>query len=423
MWNEKWQVFWLWAWQPHRRHKTILGGALLAVALLILTKPHSVSVNNTEPSYPVEAKTVYPMPLPTSLSLYGIVEAPEKTTLVSTVSSHVRDTMVKEGAFVRAGDILVSMDSLEPELIYKQRAADTREIEALIVAEENRFTNDTAALAHEQALLDLYTKHLNREQQLAQKKMGSESNVDKAQQAVESQSLVVKTRTLSLSDHPTRLAQLEARYEKASALEMQAKLDLARTQIISPYSARIARVHVSPLERVQMGSPLLDIFKSDALEVRVQIPSRYITAFEKTHADKLPIRARATIDGKKYPLVFSRLTSETDPGHGGVDAFFTIDKNAPHLALGRPVDITLEIPTLLPVIAIPVTALHSHDRVFKIENDRLVNVAVVLTGERLTKQGRQLLITSNELNPGDRVLTSLLPNAVSGIRVDVVEPD
>lgn len=420
--KEKLQAFLHWAWQPHRRPKTILMGTLLFVIFLIFTKPQSASVESTETTYSVEATTVYPMPIPSSLYLYGMVEAPEKTTLVSTVSSHVHETLFKEGMRVHAGDVLVALDALEPELVYKQRAADLQESEALIIAEENRYQNDIAALAHEEALLALYTKSLDREKQLAQKKMGSEANVDKAQQSVETQALVVETRMLSLADHPARLAQLQARYEKASALEMQAKIDLSRTQIMSPYNARVAKVHVSPLERVQIGSPLVDIFKSDDLEVRVQIPTRYIDAFEKSRADNLPIRARAIVDGKNYPLVFSRLTSESDPGHGGVDAFFTVDKNAPHLSLGRPVDVVLELPSLTSVIAIPVTALHGHDHVFKIENNRLVNVSVELTGERLSKGTRQYLITSPHLKPGDTVLTSLLPNAVSGIRVNIVEP-
>ena len=420
--KQRYHQFKHWAWQPRRRSKTILVGACVVVFLLIVTKPHSASVESTETTFNVEAKTVYPMPLPISLYLYGVIESPEKSTLVSTVATHVSATPFKEGSRVNSGDVLVTLDALEPELIYKERAADVKDMEAQMMAEENRYQNDLLSLEHEKSLLALYTRNLEREKQMASKKMGSEASVDKAQQSVESQSLAVNARALSVADHPARLAQLQARLDKASAYEMQAKMDLARTQIISPYNARIAKLHVAPMERVQIGTPLVDIFKGDALEVRVQIPSRYLATFEKSRIKKLPIRATGTIDGKKFPLMFERLTSESDPGHGGVDAFFLVDKHAKNISLGRPVDVTLELPNLTPVIAIPVTALYSHDRVFKIVDNRLVNASVTLFGERLNKGHRELLVTSIDLKAGDQVLTSLLPNAMTGTRVHVIKP-
>ena len=70
------------------------------------------------------------------------------------------------------------------------------------------------------------------------------------------------------------------------------------------------------------------------------------------------------------------------------------------------------------MVALPVSALYRNDRVYVIEDDRLQSVLVTQVGEMLSEDGTmQVLVQSDELQAGDKILTTLLSNAMSGLKV------
>lgn len=407
-----------WLWQPSRRPYSIAGGAVIIFFLLVITKPGGQSVELPETQYPVETQMIVAQPFPTTLYLYGTIESPSKTQLVSTVTSNVTATPFKEGAIIQPDDVLVKLDPFEPELIVKQRKADVNEIKGLIFSEKNRYAFGQKALAYEKNLSKLNELDLQRMKKLEAQQLTSTAEVDRAQKALDNQALVVNARELELADHPARLAQLESRLDKAQALLDQAEYDLFRTNVTTPYPGRVAHLYVAPLDRVTPGSPLIDIYNAQNLEVRAQIPSKYLPQVFDALAKDQTIRADASVDGQTIQLQLDRLSGEVQAGRGGVDAFFTVTQGANTLALGRPVDLMLSLQNLTPVISIPYTALYSYDRVFKIVDHHLVGVEIDRLGERINESGEyELLITSEDLKNGDVILSSLVPNAMSGMKV------
>lgn len=408
----------IWLWQPHRRPYTIVASTFLFVFLLILTKPSGESKDIPDPSHRIETRIVKPQPLATTLYLYGTIESPAKSTIVSTVTSNIIATPHKEGAMVAPGDILVSIDPIEPQFIAQQRSADVKEIEGLLNAENNRHEANLTALAHEQELFALQSKALERQENLVKQKLTSQASVDQAKHEVLKIGLNVNARELEIADHEARIIQLEARLSKARAQHALAELDLSRTQIVSSFHGRVAQLHVAALDRVSPGTPLMDIYDHDSLEIRAQIPHKYLSqVYEQLKEDK-PIQAQARIDGQTVSLQLERLSGEVKSGQGGVDALFKVTQGHPHLSLGRPVDLLVSLDNQTPVIAIPYTALYSYDRVFKIVDNTLQGISVARFGERINDEGEsELLITSNDLTENDVILTSLLPNATSGMKV------
>jgi len=152
-----------WLWQPQRRHYTVLGAAILFVFFLMLTKPSNQAQDRPEMSYPVEVLNVVPKPLSTTLYLYGMIESPTKSRIVSTVTTHVVATPVKEGAVISPGQLIIEMSAFEPQLITQQRIANSNEIEGMITAEKNRHAANLKAIGHEKALLALMQKSLERQ--------------------------------------------------------------------------------------------------------------------------------------------------------------------------------------------------------------------------------------------------------------------
>lgn len=417
-----WHHLTQWCWQKKRRPLTVVFVALLLVFVLFLTKPSPAVHAFQEAVYAVETQRVFPGEYAPTLFLFGQIESPSRVSLVATIASDVVTTPFREGDYVKAGDVLVELSRLEPTWAYEQRHAQAQQALAALLSEENRYQSDLQALAHEKTLLELYERASTRESTLIQKKLGTEAGLDKAEQSVEMQALTVNARELAIADHQARLLQLQARYDEASAQEAQARLDLSRTLVLSPFNARVAKVSVAPLQRVQPGTSLVDIFSADDLEIRTQIPSRYLAQFEQALAKSHAISAVAKVDERTIPLQFLRLSGETEVGRGGVDAFFKIQQGGEQLALGRTLEISVTLLPLHDVTPIPLTALYSDDHLFKIVDGRLQSVTVQRVGESVDAQGNYaLLVKAPALKAGDEILTSLLPYALSGIAVQPIQ--
>ena len=106
------------------------------------------------------------------------------------------------------------------------------------------------------------------------------------------------------------------------------------------------------------------------------------------------------------------------PGRGGVDAFFTIDEPVGNFRIGRTVNLTLELAPHPDAVWLPFEALYGTDRVFKVQDNRLVAVRVQRVGEaRDSRRRAGVLITSPNLAAGDQLVVNQIANAVEGLRV------
>jgi hypothetical protein len=79
----------------------------------------------------------------------------------------------------------------------------------------------------------------------------------------------------------------------------------------------------------------------------------------------------------------------------------------------------LELPLEDNVFAIPYQAIYGNSRIYKVDAERLVAVEVETIGQsRADDQSAQVLIRSQQINDGDLIAATHLPNAVSGLKVE-----
>ena len=78
--------------------------------------------------------------------------------------------------------------------------------------------------------------------------------------------------------------------------------------------------------------------------------------------------------------------------------------------------INLDLPPLDKTIIIPTQALYGRDRIYIIKDQRLKAIQVKRLG--LTNNG-QFIIQSSDLKAGDKIAITPLPNARTGLLVDV----
>jgi len=139
----------------------------------------------------------------------------------------------------------------------------------------------------------------------------------------------------------------------------------------------------------------------------------------------------ASNGGQQVPVILKRLSGEGQAS--GVDAILSMQANGSHFRIGSIAVVRLQRMAQGDLIAVPYQAMYGTDRLYKIVDNRLQSVTVQSVGEYAaadknsamsldqSQKMTQLLIRSDELNSGDAILSTHLPNAFSGLKVDLVE--
>lgn len=383
----------------------LLAGAVFM--LLVKTKPEAKPVVVTEKSWPVAAERVTPGPVAPELTLYGRIEAQWDSKLTAAVAADVAEVPVREGDGVAAGDLLVRLDDAEAKLRLAQA-------EARIASEQARHQANVEALPRERSLLALVHKELARTQDLVKKNLASQSALDAARQAVDRQAIAVSAREQAVLQHDGTMADLQAARDQAS-------LDLTRTQIRAPFAGRIASVQVSPGQRVRVGDALVDIYDTDSLLVRAQIPDSQLGQVRDALADGATLSARGELDGRPLTTVLRSLAGEVGQG-GGIAGLFKVLHPDDGVRPGRFVRLTLKLPARDDLLALPAQALYGLDRIYVIDGDSRLRARTVRhVGDLRRPDGSsQVLLSAPGLPAGTLVLTTQLPNAVEGLKVSVV---
>jgi multidrug resistance efflux pump len=392
-------------------------GTLLLVVLLFALRPKPAlkpagDILPFVAAIPAQPQTLRPM-----VTLYGRVETPWESHLSSSVNTYVKSVLVEEGNKVQAGQILVQLDDSDLQLSVTQREAEVRDIEAQIDSEKQRYRNDLKALEMEKKLLELSDKAAKRYEKLASGNGGSDLNRDEALQAAQRQALNLLSREYSVQDHPNRLQRLQAQLDKLRAMRDQTALDLERSRIVAPFDGRITSVNVSPGDRLSPGDPIASLYDISHMEVRAQIPSRYLKRVKKALDDNVVMDATLVVDGVRIPLILDRLAGAVAMGQGGVDALFFLQNADTNLTLGRSAELHLHMPPVDGVIAVPPTAIYGQNRLYSVKDGVLHTLFIERMGETLMPDGAQWQMIRVDIQPGTPILTTQLSNAIGGMKV------
>lgn len=399
----------------------ILFSAIAGFLFLKNTNLDSQPVAQSEKIWRVNTVAVTYQNLSPEITIYGRVETPRKASLNAALVADVIEVNILEGSEVEVGQTLVKLDDTDVRLLINQRQADLAEIKATIDSELLRFKQDKELLKHEKELLQIADNAVGRAKKLEQDRLASQSFLDEAYATKQRQSLVLKRLNHDIAQHPTRLAVLKAKQIRAQALLDQAQVDLQRTVIKAPFSGRVAKLDVFIGDRVRVGDRLLSIYDLKNLEVRAQIPGRYLKQIRTNLDQGKQQTATAYIDDDLLHFSLARLSGEIRPDSGGIDGLFLCTSDSNGLVLGSFVDLTLKLSQQSSVIAIPFNALYGLNKVYRLNDGHLQSVNVERVGEYHTEQGISLLVRSEELKQADLIVSTQLPNAITGLRVEALD--
>ncbi len=396
----------------------VIGVSIAAFIYLKSTKPFVAIAEEEEKVWPVTVKeTMYGTHQP-QLTLLGHVESPSSSQMTAAIDADVVRNLVQEGWKVKEGQLMVELDSAEALMNQALQEAEVESLQAQVQIENNNHKAALEAIGRERKLLALNRAAVEREKRLFQKKLGTESRLDQSKITLEQQALAVNAQQLQITNHLSRLNQLQANLKRAETLLERAKLDIQRTRIIAPFAGRISKVYVSAGERVSPGKSIIDLYAADRLEARALIPERYLATITAGMDRGIAVTARVEHLGDILELTLDRFSGAVDQARGGVDGIFSITGANGTLPLGKPLQLVLDLPPLADTLGIPIRAVFSDNRVYKVSGGRLQVVSIEKLGESSSNSGERLVIArSDGLVPGDTYITTQLPNPVTGLRV------
>lgn len=393
----------------------------LAVTVFILlkgSKPDTPVQSRPPTTFLVETQTVRFETLAPQLNLYGRIETPANSLLTAAIEANVEKIYHFEGEHVARGELLIALDTAEADLRFQQRQADVLEIQAQINTEQQQAKLNQKLKETQQTLFVLSQKAVERAETLQQRQLGSQALIDEATLALQQQQLSLQQLDFEIQNQPFRLAALQATLKRAKAHLAAAELDLQRAEIVAPFSGTIGKLHVAEANRVRIGDALMSLYDSSRLELRALIPEQYLPRILSQRVADSPLYALTT-SADKSRFKFIRLAGEVNVNSGGREAIFSLDSDSALFAPGTFVSISLTLPPENKVIAVPFSAVYALNKLYVLVDGRMQSAPIEIMGEMTSEQGEpQLLIRSTALQEGDAIITTQLPNAMTGLAVE-----
>ncbi len=221
----------------------------------------------------VETITVQPHTGGLDFTVDGLVVPFREIDLAAEVAGRIakRSEKCRAGTYVTAGTPLIEIDGrdyeLETERLRRELAQAAVQLEELDVEVSN--TKSLVGVAKEQHALQ--RKELQRNEQLASRKIVSDTELEKAkrEELAALNSVIQLENQLQLLN--TRRNRLVSAHDLCQSQLEKAQLDLARTKVVAPIDGVIIREMVEEDSYVQKGTSLAKIEDTSAVEVKCNL--------------------------------------------------------------------------------------------------------------------------------------------------------
>jgi len=412
--------------------KYILPVIILILALAgfkwtIMSKDKAPEIEFEEHVWHVDQIMIEKQSLAPIITLYGKVESSELLNAAAPAPGQVEKVLVKEGQSIEKGQLMLVLEESDFTTTVKHAQGKVNELKALIKSEQLRHEFNLNSLCNEKKLLNLSQQALSRAEKVKKQNLGSVSETDQAMQLLVKQRLSHNLMQFSVNEHPARMEQLQARLMQAEADLSNSHLALTRSRIIAPFNGIVAKVNIAQGDRVNNNEKLLSFYSLEKLEVRAKLPISLLHEIQQNLISGESLTGTATIGQHQIAISLERLSGEGQAS--GVDAIFSVlsDESQPiagsALRIGSIAVVNLQRSAQPDLIKVPYQAMYGTDRLYKIVDQRLQSVKVKSIGEYQSDKLPQLLIQSEALNNGDRILSTHLPNAFSGLKVKSTQTD
>lgn len=325
----------------------------------------------------------------------------------------------EDGGAVQAGQLLMRIDPAEMQSALDTAATDLREAENDLAESLRALDLAGEDVAAAQVQAELRQRALTRQQDLAQRGVGSAAAVETAELAAATASQAVLSRRQALAQAEAQVAQAETALERRRITLAEAERMLARTELRASFNGVLSDVDVVAGRLVNRNEQVARLIDPDALEVAFRVSTAQYAQLLGTN-DRLPeTPVNVILDVFGLDLVadavLTRESGAVEEGQSGRLLFARIDTPR-GLRVGDFVRVEVIEPALDDVARLPATAYGSDGQILVLgDEDRLEAVDATL----LRRQGDEVLIRARGVD-GREVVLARTPVLGAGIRINPV---
>jgi len=370
--------------------QVIWAGALLGVMVASavfyeIAAPHfaysqQAAAPRPQAGVPVRVTTAATKPTPVEFNTIGTVQTIASVSVKSRVDAVIDQVLVKDGQFVKAGDVLFQLDS---------RAAQA----ALHQAE--------ATLARDQVQLANAQRNANRSKSLIAKNFVSQQQFD--------------------TDSATAAA-LEATVKADQAQLENAKVLLSYYTIVAPIDGRVGLISIKQGNSIKANDvPLASVNEIQPIYVSIALPQNNLPELRAAMA-KGPVAVQVRPAGDKGEPITGKIAffdNTIDSTSGTINVRSTFENSDQRLWPGQFVNVSVLVhtdPNALVIAPAAIQAGQNGTYVFVIKDDNTAEARPV-TVDR-TVNG--LAVISKGLSPGEKVVTDGQLRLSNGTHVQIV---
>lgn len=369
--------------------------AVIAAVVLFNARPKPVAVDLLE----LAATDVQ-----TSVVASGRVLPPAKVEVGATITGRVERVPVREGARVKAGEVLVELERAELAAAAAQaRAAAARARARVASVRTLALPTAQAGLQQAEANLRLAEQEERRNRELLAKGFISQARLDEAVRQLEvSRSVLASARANAGAQaaEGAEAQQAQSQLAEAEAALATAEARLAQTRIRAPGDGVVLERLIEPGDIVQPGRRLISLALDGAVRLVVQVDEKNLPLIRQ---GAVAVAAADAFPNERFEAVVSYISAGVDPARGSVELRFDVAKPPPALRADMTVSIDLPGPLLKQALMLPADAvrqLQTDAPWVLVERDGRAVRTAVKAG--LQTQGRVAI--AEGLKAGDRVV-------------------
>jgi HlyD family secretion protein len=312
-------------WNNAPMSRRALAVLVLAAAVLVALAAWAATRPLVVPALEVQARE-----LVRTLIFSARVASASRVEVGSTLTGRVEQVLVREGASVTAGELLLRLESDELRAALAQARASERQAAARLDGLKSSGRSAVqAGVAQADSVLQAARADLQRTQELVARGFLSEARLDETKRAVavaQAQRDNALAQARANADEGTDVVQALAQLGLSRATVAAAQAKLEQASIVAPAPARVLLRRVEPGQIVQPGRALLTLALDSPLELVGQVDERYLGQLRvgqaaRVRADAFPQQAFAAQVRSIAPVV--------DAQRGAVEVKLALPQAAP----------------------------------------------------------------------------------------------
>lgn len=383
--------------------------SILGLVIMVATAPQVQREPRPERTWAVDATVAHRTDHQPTVTLLGTLVPGRNADLRALVAGTVAEVSpaFRTGGIVREGDLLLSIEALDYELVRTEVAAQLAEARA-------RLDEFRAAVATERQQMELRQRELARNQDLFKKGAIAAPRMEQTQLATNQQEQAFRAAE-------ARVRQQEAVVDRLTAALRKAETDLQRTRLVAPFDGFVGQVNAETGMRLSPADRVATLSGSSGLEARVNLPT---DVYGRLAADGAGIIGRQAeviwaVGGEefRYPATIARVIDRMDTATGGVGIFVRLEGDFLEAPLRPGAFVRVAVPdrAYSGVIQLPVNALHGDDRVYVVNGEGRLDARTV---EIASRDGGSVYVRTG-IEDGEQVVTTRFQEIAPGLKVTV----